>query len=60
MAAEQYKENSGRRGAVAVSTGEEISLKECLGQWTVAELRSLASAYSVKNPSMVQQRLYTE
>ena len=55
MAAEQYKENSGRRGAVTVSTGEDISLKESLGQWTVAELRSLASAYSVKNPSKLRK-----
>ena len=35
--------------------GGHASLKEALCQWTVAELRSLASAYSVKNPSKLRK-----
>lgn len=55
MTAERYEAISNRRGAVAVSAGENILLKEVLGQWTVTELRSLASAYSVKNPSKLRK-----
>ena len=55
MTAEQYKGTDSRRGAIAVNAGENISLKEALGQWTVTELRSLASAYSVKNPSKLRK-----
>ena len=55
MTAERYEAISGRRGAVAVRAGENISLKEALEQWTVTELRSLASAYSVKAPSKLRK-----
>lgn len=55
MTAEQYKGTDSRRGAIAVNAGENISLKEALGQWTVTELRSLASAYSVKNLSKLRK-----
>ena len=55
MTVEQYKGTGSRQGAIAVSAGENISLKEALGQWTVAELRSLASAYSVKYPSKLRK-----
>ena len=40
MTVERYETISGRRGAVAVRAGENISLKEALGQWTVTELRA--------------------
>lgn len=55
MTAERYEAISGRRGAVAVRAGENISLKEALGQWTVTELRALASANSVKSPSRLRK-----
>lgn len=55
MTAERYETISGRRGAVAVRAGENISLKEALGQWTVTELRALASANSVKSPSKLRK-----
>ena len=55
MTAERYEAISGRRGAVAVRAGENISLKEALGQWTVTELRALASANSVKSPSKLRK-----
>lgn len=56
MTAEQYKGTGSRQEAIEVSAGENtISLKEALGQWTVTELRSLASAYSVKNPSKLRK-----
>ena len=55
MTVERYETISGRRGAVAVRAGENISLKEALGQWTVTELRALASANSVKSPSKLRK-----
>lgn len=55
MTSKQYEASSGQRGAVAVHAGENISLKEALEQWTVTELRSLASAYSVKAPSKLRK-----
>ena len=55
LTAERYEAISGRRGAVAVRAGENISLKEALGQWTVTELRALASANSVKSPSRLRK-----
>ena len=55
MTAERYEAISNRHGAIAVSAGEKISLKEALGQWTVTELRSLASACSVKSPSKLRK-----
>ena len=55
MTSKQYEASSGQRGAVVVHAGENISLKEALEQWTVTELRSLASAYSVKAPSKLRK-----
>lgn len=55
MTAELYKGTGSRRGVIAVSAGEDISLKEALVQWNVTELRSLASAYSVKYPSRLRK-----
>lgn len=55
MTREQYEGIDGRHGAIVVRAGENTSLKEALGQWTVAELRPLASAYSVKNPSKLRK-----
>ena len=51
----QYKGMADQCEPVVDGAGGCVSLKEVLSQWTVAELRSLASAYSVKSPSKLRK-----